>query len=92
MTITPCCKTGNMGSDPNFSCSSGSQQSAPFWAKSDHFGEHLELGTAGGGGGGVIRKNISNPGSSKSLHTVIRLKTSYNNISKSKGALIHNAA
>ena len=63
-----------------------------------HFGpnliilENLELGTAGGGGGGVIRKNISNPGSSKSLHTVIRLKTSYNNFSKSKGALIHNAA
>ena len=61
MTITPCCKTGGMGSDPNFSCSSSSQQSAPFWAKSDHFGEHLELGTTGGGG--VIRKNISNPGS-----------------------------
>ena len=53
MTITPC-KT--MGSDPNFSCSSSSQQSAPIWAKSDHFisAENLE-------NVGVIRKNISNP-------------------------------
>ena len=60
MTITPCSKTGGMGSDPNFSCSSSSQQSAPIWAKSDHFGENLEMGTAAGGPG-IIRKNISNP-------------------------------
>jgi len=60
MTIIPCCKTGGMGSDPNFSCSSSSQQSAPIF-KSDHFaGENLDLGGTGGAGG-IIRKNISNP-------------------------------
>lgn len=53
MTITPC-KTA--GSDPNFSCSSSSQQSAPFWAKSDHFTSAENLENAG-----IIRKNISNP-------------------------------
>ena len=53
MTITPC-KT--MGSDPNFSCSSSSQQSAPIWAKSDHFISADNLENVG-----IIRKNISNP-------------------------------
>ena len=51
MTIIPCCKTGGMGSDPNFSCSSSSQQSAPIF-KSDHFaGENIDLGGTGGSGG-----------------------------------------
>ena len=53
MTIIPCCKTGGMGSDPNFSCSSSSQQSAPIF-KSDHFaGENIELGCTPGGTGGA---------------------------------------
>ena len=51
MTITPTC---NMGSDPNFSGGSGSSshQSAPFWAKSDHFtsADNLE---------GVVRRNVN---------------------------------
>lgn len=53
MTITPC-KT--LGSDPNFSCSSSSQQSAPIWAKSDHFTSAENLENAG-----VFRKINSNP-------------------------------
>ena len=51
MTITPC----NL-SDPNFSGGSGSsQQSAPIWAKSDHFTSAENLDNLG-----IVRRNVNN--------------------------------